>query len=505
MSALPCSRALDRVAGFLDGELGVEDGLPVEEHLDSCGSCREQARELARVHRDLALRSARREADPIPALLARIRWDAAASRRPRRAPAPLRRRPEPWILVAAAASILVCALLAAAGSSRAPAPRRVVRAEPEPPIALPAPEPPPVPKAPEPPAPEPAPWIPPALPAPVPKTERPMPVPEPPAPSVRPTVLEAAPAVARIVPGDRPVSIGHSLVADRPVAVHYPDGTRLFLATDASITFGGRGKTITVARGEVAADVTPQPREEPMIFVTAGAEVRVVGTFLTVASRGDATQVTVEKGRVQVTRRSDQWLLSLREGQVATVEPGRIPTVRPLPENVAADPGFESGGRGWGGIWNRGLGRNYGGVSVAADVARSGARSAQLVTQQTPGLDREIFQDFPVAPGETVDASGWIRTAGIGGAGVRLSILWLGAGNFSDDLTTLVRSKGMVIREEPAGALTGTNDWTRLALRSTAPAQARQVRLLVYVDSDPGGPATAWIDDLVLRRSPRMK
>jgi hypothetical protein len=242
-----------------------------------------------------------------------------------------------------------------------------------------------------------------------------------------------------------------------------------------------------------------------MILTTPGADVRVLGTVVAVSSRADSTAVSVEKGRVQVTRKSDRWSLSLRQGQMTTVEPGRLPVAKPLPENLLADPGFDIDGKAWGGFFNRQLGRNYGGLSVTPDVVRSGRRALQVITQPTPGWDREVFQDVPVAPGDAIEISGWLRTAGIGGPGIRLSILWLGAGSYSEDITETVRSKGQILREEIAGGITGTCDWTRFGLRSVAPPQARQVRLLVYADVDPGGPATAWADDLILRRYPKAK
>jgi hypothetical protein len=207
--------------------------------------------------------------------------------------------------------------------------------------------------------------------------------------------------------------------------------------------------------------------------------------------------VQVERGRVQVTRRSDRWSIPLREGQVAVVEAGKLPVARALGPNLVADSGFEAGGKGWGGIWNRSMGRNYGGVDVVAGVLR-------LATERTPGWDREVFQDFTVAPGETVEAAGWLKTSAVGGKGVRLSLVWLSAsGDFLENLSATLRSKGVVLREDEAGSLAGTNDWTRLAARAVAPAGARQVRMLVYVDADPSGPANAWLDDAVFRRFPR--
>lgn len=504
-SPLSCPSALDRFAGHLDGELGLSDGRALEDHLDSCDSCLGRARDMAELHRDLALRAARDDArDPLPAILARIRWDSAAHLRPRRARASAEDRLGPWIFVAAAVALGACLLLAFIGVDRTSAPRRIVRSEPAPVVNLPPPPAPVLSPGVRTPAPEPVEplrWIPPPVRAEEAAPENPPPAPKPPPPAPKPTTtLESPVGIARVVRTGKPLALGETLVAEVPAMVLYPDGTRLFLGADTAVTFGGRGKTLTLLRGEVVADVTPQPRDEPMILATAGAEVRVVGTVVSVSSRPDSTFVSVEKGRVQVTRKADRWSIPVREGQGATVEPGRLPVARPLPENLAADPGFEAEGKSWGGLFNRALGRNYGGVSVTPDVFRSGRGALQLITQPTPGWDREVFQDFPVAPGDVVEASGWLRTAGVSGKGVRLSLLWLGAGNFSEDLTVLVRSKGQVLREDVLGSLAGTSDWERFGLRVAAPPQARQVRLLIHVDVDPGGPATAWADDLLFRR-----
>lgn len=510
MSGLTCPAALDRVVRYMDGELGDLDARALEDHVETCGSCLDHAVALADVHRDLLREAARRRmatSDPIPALLARVRWDAAGSRRIRR-PRPVVAPSQAWSVAAVAAVIAVCAIVFLIATREAP-PRRLVQNEQ--PLLVPVQ---PAPAPPEPPRrpPEPPPRaLPPSLPvleeAPraVAESRSTPPAPEPsigPAPSV--TIPSAAPAVARVERGTaagRAIAVGDTLATDGPTVVAYPDGTRLHLAAGTTLTFGGRGKTLTIALGELAADVTPQRNDDPMTFATSGAEVRVVGTFLTVMSRPDSTTVTVEKGRVQVTRRSDRWSIPLREGQYVVVEPGRLPTARPLPQNLLADPGFEADGKGWEGIFNAALGRNFGGVSVVADPARGGRRSLQFVTQPTTGFDRETFQDLPVTPGETVELSGWIRTAAIGGKGVSLSLLWLATpANVSGDIAATVRSRGLVLREDVAGTFAGTGDWTRTATRAAAPPQARQMRVLLYADVDPAGPATAWFDDVVLRR-----
>ncbi len=459
-------------------------------------------------------------ADPVPALLAKARWERASAMRARRTTLLARRResPRPWAPIAVAAGVAAALLLALAGSHRSPgrnpvsetpvveqvsdpeeplpAPRVAVRPRPEPAPAVRREEAPAIPRKPEEPVVRPDPEPPAPPPAPARETV------EAPAPIAR--VERTAGAVA-LESGRAPsegILAGETLHVSGPssrAVVAYPDGTRLYAGGDTSLTLAA-GKAVTVARGEVAADVAPQPRGSAVVFTTPGAEVKVLGTRLAIVSRPESTWVQVEKGRVQVTRRSDRWSIALRAGQVAVVEAGALPVARPLAANLASDPGFEAGGTGWGGIWNRAMGRNYGGVDVTADAPRA----LRLTTDRATGRDREVFQDFTATPGETVEASGWLRTAGVGGKGVTLSLVWLSAsGSFLEDLTAALRAKGWVLREDVAGTVAGTSDWTRLAARAVAPPQAKQVRLLVYADADPSGPAHAWFDDAVFRRVPR--
>ncbi len=510
---LPCSEALDRLGSTFDDELDCDEGASLDRHLQTCDACLATAREIADLHRDLLRLSAHEElktVDPIPAMLARIHWTAACSRRGRRSVGASTDRPFLWTIVSVAAALLL-SLLALDGR---PTPRKTSTPEPLPVVELPAPEKPivaPAPRLQSPPTVDPLPELPRREEPPPSAAEPPRrtPEPAPTVPSTAPTIPESPTAVARLEREGRParpVAVGETIAGDAPAVVVYPDGTRLFMAAETTITVDGRGKTLSIARGELFADVTPQPRDEALTFVTPGAEVRVVGTWLSVACQPAATLVTVERGRVQVTRKSDRWSIPLREGQYASVEAGRVPTARPLPPNLVADPGFEADGKGWEGIFNRLLGRNFGGVSVTTDGAHSGSRGVQLVTHPAVGYDREVYQDFAVAPGDGVEVAGWLRTAGIGGKGVRLSLLWIGSSApLGSDLSTTLRTKGLVLREDVAGIRTGSTEWTRLATRAVAPPQAKQVRVLLYADVDTGGPATAWFDDLILRRIQKGK
>lgn len=507
-----CTEVLDRFVFHLDGELGDADGRPLESHLESCASCREGAHRLAVVHRDLLRRAALAEIrarDPVPALLARACWERARARRRVRRVEPRR----PW--AAAAAAIAAAVLLGLALSKRAPAPSSS-GSVPAPTAAVPIP-------FPEPPTLEPPADLPlPAL-TDVPGPDvRPVPVPAPaPRPAAPPRPPEPAPAprettTAKIIPVaaverldgtltlasgrscDDGLAAGDSLhVAGRAVIV-YPDGTRLHVGDGTSLTLGD-GMAVALHRGEIGADVAPQ-RGTSMVFTTPGAEVKVLGTWLAIAAGPDATRVQVEKGHVRVTRRADRWTIPLREGHYAVVEPGRLPVARPLPANLLAEPGFEAGGLAWGGVWNRALDRNYGGVGIAA----SPRRSLLLTTDRAPGRDREVFQDLPAAEGDTVEFAAWVRTERVAGQGLRLSLVWLSErGQFFEDLTAALRARGAVLREDAVGALSGTCGWTRVGGRSVAPPGTRQARALVYVDSDPSAPSYAWVDDAVFRRHRR--
>ncbi len=499
-----CGEAADRFALYLDDELPEREARGLESHLEGCASCRSRAGGLARVDRDLARLSVEGSGDEVTAILAKARWvEAAGSRRRVH-----RARPEPargWALpasLAAAALLCLAAALARparpAGAERKPAPPPADSARAVEEVPRPAPLPEPIRGEPNGSTRPPAPPV-------------PLPPPPPPAPVEAPATLAVRPAVvAHLVDGKAlldgapaapgaPIAAGQTLATDEERAeLLCPDGTRLYLGPATSLAFPGAGKTLALARGEVAADVAPQAKENPLRFATPKAEVTVLGTFLAVLAGPESSRVEVERGRVEVRRRRDGWTVQVRGGQQVVVADGVTPLVRPLPANLLADSGFENGGQGWGGIWNAAMGRNFGGISVEAGKGRSGS-AVQMSAASLVGRDREVFQDLPAAPGETVEAAGWVRTEGLGGNGARVSLLWL-AGASTIEGSVALKSQGRVLREDTIGILAGTSGWVRVSGRAAAPAQARQARLLLYTDVDPDGAGTAWFDDWCLRR-----
>src|SRR6185436_1575373 len=65
------------------------------------------------------------------------------------------------------------------------------------------------------------------------------------------------------------------------------------------------GKRVSLKQGVLAAQVARQPAGEPMIFTTASAEARVLGTRLTLSVTPGSTRLEVREGKVRITRRDD--------------------------------------------------------------------------------------------------------------------------------------------------------------------------------------------------------
>lgn len=240
-------------------------------------------------------------------------------------------------LVWAAAALIALGLLAAAfGPRRSPDPR-IVRA--------------PAPALPEPPAPRPEP-PPEELPAPLRGEERPrpaLPTPAPPPLAPEPSLDVPAPAVPTKPPPSSPpaappkpeetriaVALIESvdgaasdapLLPDRPfqavgvTVIKFPDGTRLELAPAARL--GGLsltpGKRIELADGTIHLDVPRQPAGQPLVVVTAQADVTVLGTRFTVMSSGGQSRVDVREGRVRVRRLADREAVDVAAGQSTLV------------------------------------------------------------------------------------------------------------------------------------------------------------------------------------------
>lgn len=100
---------------------------------------------------------------------------------------------------------------------------------------------------------------------------------------------------------------------------------------------GPSGKRIELRRGELSAQVAPQPGRRPMVIAAPQARAEVLGTRLKLSAVEDATRLEVEEGRVRLTRSIDGASIdvparhySVAEGQAPlTAEPVPPPPTRP--------------------------------------------------------------------------------------------------------------------------------------------------------------------------------
>ncbi|HYG73955.1 MAG TPA: FecR domain-containing protein [Planctomycetota bacterium] len=82
-------------------------------------------------------------------------------------------------------------------------------------------------------------------------------------------------------------------------------------------------KSVTLDRGSLIADVMPQPSTQPMLLRTAHADVTVIGTRFTLATRKESTWLEMYTGRVTFRNRQTGKAVQVSGGQTALMEPGK--------------------------------------------------------------------------------------------------------------------------------------------------------------------------------------
>ncbi len=144
---------------------------------------------------------------------------------------------------------------------------------------------------------------------------------------------------------------------------------------------------------------------------------------------------------------------------------------------LLTDPGFENGGTGW--LWI-----NSGGRTFVSTVVHSGNFSQEMITHTR--WIRQIIQDVVIIGGDEYDASAWVKTDQLNGNGSAVLLDWMGSSN-------------NLLRTDIVGQILGTQPWTLLAGRFTAPSNAATVRFRLRTNVEPDGVGTAWFDDCRLR------
>jgi len=122
------------------------------------------------------------------------------------------------------------------------------------------------------------------------------------------------------------------------LVIVFPDQTRVELGSGTVVGEvadkggkGGIGKWLAVEKGELAAEVRPQAKDQAMGIGTPHAECRVLGTTLRITVDMDAkvgTRLDVAEGKVRMTRPSDQKSVEVVSGHYAVAATGIEPVAR---------------------------------------------------------------------------------------------------------------------------------------------------------------------------------
>jgi ferric-dicitrate binding protein FerR (iron transport regulator) len=128
-------------------------------------------------------------------------------------------------------------------------------------------------------------------------------------------------------------------------AVVYPDGTRLTLVGDTSLTCGdGPSHSVVMHEGTLAASVQPQSGRQPMLLATPTAQLEVLGTRFLIEALANRTDLSVSEGRVRVVRVRDGQTIEVPDGSYAVVSEHERMVARDLPGLTADwEANFEEG------------------------------------------------------------------------------------------------------------------------------------------------------------------
>lgn len=97
-----------------------------------------------------------------------------------------------------------------------------------------------------------------------------------------------------------------AVTPDSWAEVEFVDGTTLTLAGSTLVTFSDHGqKKVYLRKGNVSANVAPQPDDLPLLVHTHAAVLEVLGTQFQVESKLASTALNVNEGKVRVRRLSD--------------------------------------------------------------------------------------------------------------------------------------------------------------------------------------------------------
>ncbi|MGI9445453.1 MAG: FecR domain-containing protein, partial [Rubripirellula sp.] len=97
-----------------------------------------------------------------------------------------------------------------------------------------------------------------------------------------------------------------TMTSESTITMQFTDETTVTLDGLSLLTISEQQqKILRWKRGNLSADVAPQPKSKPMMVFTEAAELRVVGTQFNVNARDESTKLIVNEGEVLLKRTTD--------------------------------------------------------------------------------------------------------------------------------------------------------------------------------------------------------
>jgi ferric-dicitrate binding protein FerR (iron transport regulator) len=124
--------------------------------------------------------------------------------------------------------------------------------------------------------------------------------------------------------------------------VSFADTSRLELGSDTTVRMPpeNAGKRVYLEQGVVAAEVPPQPADQPMVVATPHAEARFLETKSSFASNAAGTRIESEKGQMQLVRKSDGRTIDVPNGWYAEAAPAGRFDAKPMSSQVTQPRGL---------------------------------------------------------------------------------------------------------------------------------------------------------------------
>jgi hypothetical protein len=238
---------------------------------------------------------------------------------------------------------------------------------------------------------------------------------------------------------EQPMEVGRDILPGQglrtvdvpiPVAVRFPDGTRLEIGPNTEIrdifaedvsAGASLGKRFRLTKGMVRAVVSKQPKDQPMAIETPFGSLRVLGTTLRIYVDLDlkkGTRLDVEEGKVELKNMAGK-AVEVHSGHSAVAAAGMELVAKPISalKKLAApsaiqDPSYSNqAASDGGGLTAPWLGRGPAAIGMDPLNGRGGNNKCGYIYDGNgTGAWSEIVQTISVAPNTTYTLSCFIQT-----------------------------------------------------------------------------------------------